>query len=310
MAFYSRLSSATTLTRGIFIFLLAACAVLLSLAAALSLILVLLGFLSAEDLSFISAIASGTSIIAVLLAIYQLYQARQTRHVLLGFSESVQTQYVGEFPAYMSELVKMLAAKAAAPDRPREVKIMCDIPGYGHYTSDQEAKEYYAALMRLVARSVPVEVTVYDEPKERQAINKQFSSTEQVPYTPSLDLLLKGYDWSDELGKLIALKQRRKVRQGDDIAGEVITPDRFRDLLFTEYQRQRRDFRNNHVLVKEVRETMPVYFWIVDNTAFFAFAGLRVKPNSVAFKTEDRNLIEIFKSIHHNLDPQEIASAS
>lgn len=229
---------------------------------------------SAEiDMSFATILAVGAMLLtalALLMAAHQLDREREATRILDDLSHSVLTQYVGAFPEFMPMITELLDTAK------KEVTIMCDIPEYGHYSNYEETFRYVAALLGLHARKIDINLAVYGKDKVKEAIVAQFNKP--------LDRLR-----GQELENLKNYKKRVDEKIGDS--------KQLRESLARHTENTCEQFKAFTTLVR-VEKKMPVYFWIIDNrVAIFSFAGLRIKPYAVAFKTIDPMLIQIFLEI-------------
>ena len=213
---------------------------------------------------------------ALLVAAYQHDQAREMQKHLITISSSIATQYCGEFPHFMPEIVRKMR------EAENNVTIMCDIPGYGHYSRPDDYELYRAAIVDLVAKKKTVDLTVYSEKRAQDALDIQFSE-------------LPTEDNSAAWAVFRAYEKRRNESISDVGA--------LRKSLAKQNEEHVDQFEKERLRsMDRVDKAMPVYFWIVDDKeAIFSFAGLRVKPSSVAFRTVDPKLIEIFKRILHDV---------
>ena len=268
--------------------------VLLTVVGLILILLVTLNVLKDTSLSTFSAFLA---LISVLLAVSalsrQIYQGRETMKVLKDqekvlkdqekvlkdqekvlkettktmkdLSQSVLTQYVGAFPEFMPKLTELLDRAEA------KVTIMCDIVEYGHYSNYEESSRYSEKLKELCNKKIDVNLVIYEDKELADAITVQFNGR------------LK------ESGNLEKYKKRCKNEN-------IHTFDQFRESLVRYNKKACKQF-SKAIFVK-VKKKMPVYFWIADDReAIFSFAGLHVRPNAVAFKTIDPNLIDVFRKI-------------
>ena len=83
------------------------------------------------------------AIVSLLLASYQLWQVEKTNHNLLDISQSMSTKFVGRFPNHISDIRRLLESAE------NSVSIVCDLLGYGYYSSPEQYQEYRAAVLRL-----------------------------------------------------------------------------------------------------------------------------------------------------------------
>ena len=224
------------------------------------------GYIQVENttISFIQI----ATLLALAAASYQLYQTREMTKSLKVLSQSALTQYAGEFPQFIPKITKLLDGAE------NTVTIMCDIPGYGHYSNHDEYARYRAKLISLGANHRDINMTVYEKKEVEDIFATQFS--EPLPKLRDQESL-----------------QKYKKRTGEDIE----TTEQLHKSLVSQNENECEQLKNYFSLTR-VKKTMPVYFWIIDDrVAIFSFAGMRIKPSEVAFKTVDPKLIDIFRGI-------------
>lgn len=229
------------------------------------------------------------TVVALILSLITLVVAiRQTRR-LENISESMSTQYVGEFPndiPAITELVK---------DATKEVTILCDVPGYGHFSSPAQFLAYQAAVVQL-PQTVKVSMTVYTREKAGEANREQLGES------------FRGIRESPAFRRFIRFHKIPKPEIPTDMP-------KLLEMLAQNYDKHLRDFNIKSIDVSTIARAIPLYFWIVDDrVAIFSFPSLSIDPPEVAFRTYDRNLISIFRSILQDVcrdpKPNEIAKPS
>ncbi|MCY3731095.1 MAG: hypothetical protein OXF98_07105, partial [Rhodospirillaceae bacterium] len=220
-------------------------------------------------LRHLSQLLDAGILVALALAVYQLHQARGTSRNLKKISESISTQYVGEFPDHIYEIVRTLETAK------KNVTILCDIPGYGHFSSPHLYRRYRSAIERLAQQNVEISITVYTRKYSRTSNEKQFGHS------------FKAITENEAFSNYI-----KRARQAPQSIEE------FYDMLDMNYDHHYNDFSLPSISLVQTTERVPLYFWMVDDlVALFAFPSLSIDPPEVAFKTFDSVLIRIFKTV-------------
>ena len=192
---------------------------------------------------------------------------------LMYIRESMSTQYVGEHPIHMPEIAKLLGKATTS------VEILCDVPGYGHYSARERYADYRAALERLANSNVKIAMAFYTKTLARRAAISA--------YGRSFDDISKAPEF---------IKHTANMEQ------PVTSAEDFYDLIVDKgYVRCYNHFDelpSSSVAIIPVYKPVQIYFWIIDGRqAVFSIASLGLKPSEFAFTTSDAKLIIVFQRL-------------
>jgi len=114
------------------------------------------------------------AIVAIIAAIYTIYLERSLHGRLMSQQKNIEDlvltsyeKYLGPFPADMDEATSLISSV----QEPKELLIMVDFFGYGHYSRPEKFEKYLKALIE--AKST-VQMLVYAEKSAIKALRKQF----------------------------------------------------------------------------------------------------------------------------------------
>ena len=199
-------------------------------------------------------------------------QTKELHRSLTAITESISTQYVGEFPHHLPKITALLA-KAT-----RSVEILSDVPGYGHYSSPQQYFSYRNTIQQLaVTQNVNIRMAFYTQDLAKKAAVDAF-----------------GDDFS-AICKTEAFRTYKKTNTKD--IGSI--DDFYKLIIELDYLNCKRDFEDMAgIEVIWIKEPVQIYFWIVDGLeAVFSIATSGLDPVEVAFTTTDANFITILQAL-------------
>src|SRR5947207_2714352 len=75
----------------------------------------------------LALIGLAVAIVGLGFAIWQFFDMRRATRELVRVKESMSTQYIGEFPAFMSKIIELIE------DANSSVSVVCDVPAYGYF---------------------------------------------------------------------------------------------------------------------------------------------------------------------------------
>jgi len=199
--------------------------------------------------------------------------AQLQNEMMREIAGSMSTRYVGKFPDHLSEVISLINTAK------KSLRILCDVPGYCHFSIPNEFLKYKAAIDNRAATGVKVEAAFLDKTHARHANKEQLGTWNRVRT-------------SDTYKRYISLFRIPEDEQPK-------TAEAFLDHLGENYDTHLESFRMRPFEVHMVRRSnLPMYFWIVDDRlAVFSFPSLSVQPPEVAFKTSDRDLLNIMERI-------------
>ena len=199
-------------------------------------------------------------------------QAEKLHESLTKITESISTQYVGEFPEHLPKITAILA-KAT-----KNVEILCDVPGYGHYSSRQQYFNYRNVIQKLaVTDKVQIRMAFYTQDLAKKAAVDAF-----------------GDDFA-AIRKTDAFRAYRKT-----ISREIKDIDDFYKLIVElDYINCKKDFEEiAGIELIRIKEPVQIYFWIIDGLeAVFSIATSGLDPVEVAFTTTDTKFIAILQAL-------------
>lgn len=214
------------------------------------------------------------ALVAIVFAWIQYHDAATQLDRLQMITSSIQTQYVGEFPA---NLDKITAVISAATDR-GELDIMTDFPGYAIYSRNERYRAYYNALVAAhQQRSVRVKMMVYDKDLAEKAFRIQFKPNdfEAEKNNGFRDFFKKYPPTPQNYEEFVSRILDFQAHASDDLCREGIE-------------------------IRKVPSTQKYLFflWQTNNPeAVFAFRNEAEQNREISFHSLDPKLIEIFKTI-------------
>lgn len=227
-------------------------------------------------------VSLGLAVASSGLAIYQLRQVEKTNSSLLDISKSMSTKFAGRFPNHIPEITRLLELAE------NKVSIVCDLLGYGYYSSPEQYQEYRAAVLKL-SKKVPVRITIYGAREAERAARQQLGE--------DFDVISKSQTYRNYLKFYKITPEEAPTNTKEFYARWT-----------KDYEKQCVEYNIGKIVIHQVKEkAIPVYFWIIDERdAIFSFPSLSVDPPEVAFSTSDRNLLDIFQRILLDVDPTPI----
>lgn len=241
----------------------------------------------------IKVIGPSLTIIALLLSIYQLYQADKTEKEIKGISESISTRYVDTFPRNMPEITNLIGTTK------NSLLIVTDVAAYAQYSGPGAFDEYNSVLHRLASpdKKIDIKLLCYDSETESVYREKQFG--------------IKNEEEFKKLQDTEMYKAWIRHRGGKNPPQSVKD---FYDLLHERNRTFLNDLSDRNVKIKVTKKELPVFLWIVDGKeAIFSFYNYGKSPREVSFRTIDQNLIkklqEIADTAFTDTDSREYVSA-
>lgn len=277
---------------------------------------------SPDNAAAAQAAAAGLAVVALIIALVQLSDARKQGEVLGTHTDRLQTisrrmstQYEGEFPRFLPRITELIS------EADKELTIFCDFPAYGALSGGKDFREYKEAIERKKGKMKEKLRFVYLEAKERKGVlDRQFNAD---------DTEERGWnDWKKELGKKELLESFFKEHGPEDVKGlieryppelsegERIPEDISKESILASHIsfkafKECFDLYNVQVLDetfggdvarKETPHRMPIYFWICDDrkAVFTLLGGLSGREKEFGFYTTDYRFIAAFKSLFHS----------
>jgi hypothetical protein len=225
-----------------------------------------------------------TLVLALLAIIFALIQFRDSKKQnekmedvagrMNDIAKSMSTQFVGLFPKNMDSITSVVG-KAD-----KQLDIMVDFVGYGHYSDPEEFSRYLAAIKDARQEGVEVRMLIYGEDAALKSQGSQYSQ-------------FKEHNFQDKEMKC----DRFQHFFGECYPG-VKTPQTWCDFnaVIDGFQLDfQRDLLQKGIQIRVVSEMMLMFAWIEDKQeAVFAFLNSGENYRELSFRTQDANLIAVF----------------
>lgn len=186
---------------------------------------------------------------------------------------SISTRYLGEFPDFLDEIIKIIAMSR------KHLVIFCDFPGYGKFSTPSKAARYQGAIEQAFFRlgDGNLDVMYMNEELRTKYRDKEFSIA-----------------WLEDT------KNEQRVREFLKVSGITVSAkgnllNDFKVALETEdlgVLKSRKAFRG----ARPVKLHMPIYFWIGDMER--AVFSIPTPGKEYGFHTLDRDLIKGLLEMH------------
>ena len=220
----------------------------------------------------------------------------QTRRLKEIWS-SLSTSYLGVFPNYLDDIVKILGGAR------KSIVIFCDYPAYGCFSDPDQWLKYKQTIEQKIQDEVDVRLTCMNAERRRQYHKDQFKRIEQ--------------DWQGFMSEeanhdlLKSFYQRYKNALDDPHKNvEELSFDDFEKLMAEANQSMLDEvFADATVPPVELSVDMPLYFWLVDGVhAVFAIPSLSDDATEYGFKTGEAKLITAFQNMRERYLTREAAA--
>jgi hypothetical protein len=200
--------------------------------------------------------------------------------VSMSTPESVEeVVFIGNFPGFLPEIAELVGSAS------RELRILCDVPTYGHFSNHQEWKKYREAISnRINNEAVNVQIVVLNQSLRREALAVQFPGS-----THRWDLWRQNH-----AAQLKAFFQRRgKPNQIDNLEKEGFLAE-----LTAMETEVLRELATGKVDVRLSHAHMPVYAWLADGKrAIFAIPSFIKGASEFGFSTTSPNFVRALNAI-------------
>lgn len=227
------------------------------------------------------------SIVALILSVYQLWQAKrqnsesakQTSHLggitdqIEQVSRALSTRYLDEFPLFMPNIVELIK------DAKKEVLILCDFPAYCCYSNSRSWIDYRYELEKKIRDGVIVTIACYEEKERVKKGKKQFE--EELS------------DWEGYKKRKAAKIKDLLLSHGGKIRLDDLLPNQFIE-VFEDLDKRMLSETFSGATKVEIEADLAVFCWVVDGqNAIFTFPSYsRVYTGTgYGFYTNDQRLI-------------------
>lgn len=229
-------------------------------------------FISLLGLNFLA-------VVALILAFYQQRSAsRQTRE-LKEIRLSLSTQYIGQFPDYISNVVELIKSAKT------EILIAYGQVTFGIFSYREKWLEYRTTLEQKLHEGKTVDLLFLNEKERKNHQIEQFG--------------LANKSWKE---KLDDPEFRRRIdtfaKHHTSTQTENMDCELFLSLLESQQKKALEDYFMTATKT-EVSSPFAIHFWIVDGSrAVFTIPNFVAGPTEFGFLTSDTRLIQALLSIH------------
>lgn len=218
------------------------------------------------------------TVVALILSFLQLRSATTQTKELSEIHHSLSTQYIGQFPDYISNVVSLIQSAK------KKVLIAYGQATFGAFSYREKWLDYRAAIEQKLHKEITVDLLCLDETERRNHQIEQFSISPE-----SWETKLKETQFKENLD--IFVKHYVPNQSGD------IDYETFLNVL--ELLQKRYMSELTTALITEVSFPFAMHFWIVDGSrAIFSVPNFVEGATELGFFTSDARLIKALESIH------------
>ena len=224
-----------------------------------------------NKLEMANILALVVTLIALILSIWQLLQARDQTNKLHEIHNSLSTRYIAPFPEYMSEVIKRIEQART------DVQIMVEFPAHCCFTDRESWLKYNYVIQQKREKGVLFDLTCPIESRRRAYSYEELSIVDGI--------------WKEWKKKPKYRERLMKILP----AGSNIDSLSIDDLVDTLENYDKKVLKDVFAGadVKELDRFMPLYFWIVDGeVAIFAFSVFGEETKGYGFFTSDQRFIK------------------
>jgi hypothetical protein len=219
------------------------------------------------------------TVAALILAFYQQRSANSQTKELSEIRHSLSTQYIGQFPDYIPNVVSLIQSAR------KKVLIAYGQVTFGIFSYREKWLEYRAALEQKLHEGITIDLLCLDERERRNHQVEQFSLTSK--------------SWEEKLNEP-QFKMRLEIFAKHYTPNKTGNVDRETFLSVLEHQQKKSledDFTT--AIKTEVSSPFAMHFWIVDGSrAIFTVPNFAEGATELGFFTSDARLIKALESIH------------
>ena len=230
----------------------------------------------------LETVAIVLSLVAIFFALVQYLDSKRlekhTQRTLTELDALVQqssTKYLGAFPNNMDDITRV------ANSTRKELKILCDVPGYGHYSQPEKFDLYSKAIVAAAKAGYKVRMLYYSLDAQANTAMDQFNESK----------------WDDI---------RTDKRFGDFFPNHPELPhdtyQQFTASLLKIQESYEAILCANGILIEHYNAPSALFFWVADDkTGVFAINSRDEKGREETFSTSDGKLTDAFSSIFERL---------
>jgi hypothetical protein len=219
------------------------------------------------------------AVVALILAIYQQRSASKQTSELKEIRHSLSTQYIGQFPDYISKVVDLVKSAKT------EVLIAYGQVTFGMFSYREKWLEYRTTLEQKLNEGKTVDLIFLNEKQRRNHQIEQFGLAQK--------------SWKEKLddpefkARMDTFAKHYATTQAEKMDSEM-----FLSLLELQQKKPLEDsFRT--AIKTEASSPFAIHFWIADGSrAVFTMPNFVEGPTEFGFLTSDTRLIQALRSIH------------
>jgi hypothetical protein len=241
--------------------------------------------------SHFSDVVSLATLTALVLALVQLYWARQQTKSLERIQGSISTRFIGKLEDYYPYVVSLIES---AKD---SIVIQCDYPAYGCFTCSECWSNYHDKLSKKRAEGKVQIVLTCPQQKRRIETdeNKYFLEAGEANW----EAWKEAGKTREQLKRFLLYKPFGKNIDSQNVEDKINSLSRnefFEMLQEADEEMLNRCFQEE--FVKQIDAVSPLDFWVIDEqTAIFAFSNYAMGKSRYGFSTTDQKLISAFQEI-------------
>ena len=219
------------------------------------------------------------AVVALILAVYQERSAKKQITELKEIRLSLSTQYIGQFPDYISNVVDLIKSAKT------EILIAYGQVTFGIFSYREKWLEYRTTLEQKLHEGKTVDLLCLDEKERRNHQIEQFGLTKK--------------SWKEKLNdpefkrRVDTFTKHYASEQTENMDGEILL-----NLLERQQKKSLEDYFRTAIKT-EVSSPFAIHLWIVDGSrAIFTVPNFAEGPTEFGFLTSDTRLIQALRSIH------------
>lgn len=228
-----------------------------------------------SETDLVSLVVMGLAVVALGLAVYQTRSAFESERLLRKVEALATTRHVGSFPENMDALISLLSSAK------REIVILVDSAGYGHFSRHGAFEGYRDVLRSKSRQGVKVSIAVYTKASWHRYIPPLFTSAKVEELKES-----GAGHWEN-------LDDRYRFSERSDARSEQIQT--MEDLVRQLWQDEA-NYRGDLPGVRaDVDQKLPLFCWIVDgNEAIFSILVPSLREG-FSVRTADGNILGLLE---------------
>jgi hypothetical protein len=114
------------------------------------------------------------TVLALIMSIWQLRNAREFKKNLNDISQSVSTKFIDKFPKNMDSIIKLV------DETKEELDIVVDFASYGQFSNFELYEKYKSKIFEKILMNVKVRITCYRRGIIKSCGRRKFEN--EVPY--------------------------------------------------------------------------------------------------------------------------------